>query len=89
MKHPQATTIMVLGIVSVVLLLMCGLLTLFLSIPAWVMGHKARREMQERPGLYSGDGEITAGWVMGMVSTILACIGVVVIAIFVIAAAAS
>ena len=66
--HPQGTTILVLGIVSLAAGLMC-LLPMFLGIPAWVMGHRARREAQEGPVRYSNEGSITAGWVLGIVST--------------------
>ncbi|NLV56830.1 MAG: DUF4190 domain-containing protein [Acidimicrobiales bacterium] len=63
-EHPQGTTILVLGILSLVV---CGLLGPF----AWVMGNKAKAEVDARPGLYSNAGNITAGRICGMVATII------------------
>lgn len=60
--HPQATTILVLGILGVV--------GLPIVAPfAWVMGNKARKEIQQ--GLYRENGSITAGWVMGIIGSVL------------------
>ena len=63
-KHPQATTVLVLGILGLVL---CQVLGPF----AWVMGNKAQKEIQAHPGAYSGDGEINAGRILGIISTAL------------------
>ncbi|MDR7087827.1 hypothetical protein J2X11_002666 [Aeromicrobium panaciterrae] len=63
-KHPQATTVLVLGILSLVL---CQLLGPF----AWVMGNKAKKEIDANPTAFSGEGEIQAGRVMGIISTAL------------------
>lgn len=63
-RHPQATTVLVLGIAS-----------FFVAITApfaWVIGTQARREIRENPGRWSGEGEITVGWVLGIVVSCLA-----------------
>ncbi len=61
-KHPQATTVLVLGILGLVL---CQVLGPF----AWSMGNKAQKEILANPGAYSGDGEINAGRILGIIAT--------------------
>ncbi|WP_332644045.1 hypothetical protein [Aeromicrobium sp.] len=61
-KHPQATTILVLGILGLVL---CQIIGPF----AWSMGNKAQKEIQANPGAYSGEGEVNAGRIMGIIGT--------------------
>ncbi|MCU1498623.1 MAG: hypothetical protein JWM47_2576 [Acidimicrobiales bacterium] len=69
-EHPQGTTIMVLGILSLVV---CGLLGPF----AWSMGNKAIREIDANPGAYTNRGSVSAGRICGMISSILMILGVV------------
>lgn len=69
-KHPNATTSMVLGIVSVAGGIMCWL-PLFLSPVAWIMGAKAVREIDASRGAQTGRGEAVAGKVLGIVGTVL------------------
>jgi hypothetical protein len=69
-NHPQATTILVLGILSLVL---CG----FLGIPAWVMGNRALREIDASGGAIGGRGQVQAGRVCGIVATVFLILGVV------------
>ncbi len=61
-KHPQATTVLVLGILGLVL---CQLLGPF----AWHMGNKAKREIDANPAAFSGEGEVNAGRIMGIIGT--------------------
>lgn len=61
--HPQATTVFVLGLLS---LLLGGITAPF----ALVLGRNAKREMSNQPGRYRDGGLLTAGWVMGIVGTI-------------------
>jgi hypothetical protein len=68
-EHPQGTTILVLGILSLVL---CSLLGPF----AWVMGSRARKEMDASGRVYSNAGNITAGWICGIISSALMILGV-------------
>jgi len=80
-KHPQATLILVLGILGLVL---CQVVAPF----AWVMGNKAMREIKANPTAFSGDGEVNAGRILGIIGTVLLVLAVVVFAVFVIAAIA-
>ncbi len=80
--HPNGTTILVLGILSLVA---CGLL----GPVAWVMGNKAIREIDADAGVtYRNRGNVTAGRVCGIISSVLMILGVAVGVLIVIAAIA-
>lgn len=73
---------LVLGILSLVV---CSLFGPF----AWYMGSNARKEVQASPTGYSNSGLITAGWVMGIVSSVLLIAGIAFfIVMFIVLAAA-
>jgi hypothetical protein len=63
-EHPQGTTILVLGILSI---LCCGLL----GPVAWIMGNKALAEIDAQPYAYSNRGNVQAGRIIGIVSSVL------------------
>lgn len=69
-EHPQGTVILVLGICSLVL---CQLL----GPVAWIMGNKAKAEVDASPGRYSNAGNITAGRVCGIIATVILILAVV------------
>lgn len=86
-EHPNSTLVLVLGIV--------GLLTNFIAFPfispiAWYLGAKARRDISHNPGVYSDNGRLTAGLVLGVIGTVLALafVGFIVMVILVALAAA-
>jgi hypothetical protein len=81
-EHPQGTTILVLGILSLVV---CGLLGPF----AWAMGTKAMHEMDASPGVWSNRGNVTAGRICGIISSCLLIAGVAFLIVFVAAASTS
>ena len=81
-EHPQGTTILVLGILSLVV---CG----FLGPFAWVMGSKALREMDASPGVWSNRGNVTAGRICGIISSCLLLAGIAFLIVFVVAASTS
>jgi hypothetical protein len=69
-EHPQGTTVLVLGILSLVL---CSIL----GPVAWVMGNNAIREMDADPlAVWSNRSNITAGRICGIISSVLLMIGV-------------
>lgn len=68
--HPQATTAMVLGILSLVV---CGVL----AIPAIVIGNRVQREIRASGGRLDGESSARAGVICGWVSVALTAIGVV------------
>lgn len=81
-EHPSGTTVLLLGILGLVL---CQVL----SPIAWVVGGRARKEMASQPGVvWSNSGNVTAGWICGIIGTALLAFGVVIVLI-VIAAAVS
>ena len=84
--HPQATLVLVLGIVSVVV---CGLVGPF----AWVIGNRVIREIDASGGQLGGRSNANAGRIIGMVITIITGVGLLVtlaaVAILLIATATS
>jgi hypothetical protein len=74
-EHPQGTTVLVLGILSLVI---CGLLGPF----AWSMGNRALAEIDGAPpGYFSNRGQVAAGRICGIVASVLILVAVVVIVI--------
>lgn len=61
--HPQANTILVLGILSLVV---CGLCGPF----AWSMGTKALKEIDAAGGTIGGRGNVKAGYICGIIGSI-------------------
>jgi uncharacterized membrane protein SpoIIM required for sporulation len=82
-QHPKAMTALILGAVAWFL----GL-WLVCSIPAWVMGATALREIRANPHLYTGETEAKIGMWLGIVHTILGALVVlgVILAVIVFAA---
>jgi hypothetical protein len=68
--HPRGTTILILGIVSLVC---CGLLT---GIPAIIMGKSALAEIDAAPYQYSNRGAVKAGYICGIIGTVLSALGI-------------
>jgi len=63
-EHPSAVASLVLGIL--------GLMVLPILAPiAWVIGGRGRREMRQYPGRWAPSGSLTAGWVMGIIGTLV------------------
>ncbi len=80
-EHPQGTTVLVMGILSIVV---CGVL----GPIAWGMGNKAMREIDANPQItYSNRGNVNAGRICGIVGTVLMVLGI--LAFIVVIAAAS
>ena len=68
--HPRATTAMVLGIVGLVL---CGIAAPF----AWRIGKSAMDDIDRSQGTLGGRGQAQAGYVLGIIGTVLLVLGVV------------
>jgi hypothetical protein len=66
MEHPRGTAVLVLGIIGLAIpCSFCGLIGL-------IMGTAARREMRERSDVrWTNRGNITAGWICGIIGTCL------------------
>jgi hypothetical protein len=81
--HGSATTALVLGILSMVV---CGLL----GIPAYIVGKRAEREVLASQGTLSGAGLAKAGWILGLIATILSVLALLlVIGLFAVASVSS
>jgi hypothetical protein len=81
-EHPQGTTVLILGILS---LAVCGLLGPF----AWSMGHSALQEIDANPSAYSNRGLVLAGYICGIIASCLLILMVVVFAGVLLASATS
>ncbi len=62
--HPQGTTVLVLGICSLVVCQVLGPV-------AWAMGNTALREIDAEPGRYGNRGTIQAGKTCGIIATVI------------------
>lgn len=89
-KHPQATTVLVLGITSLATTFLCFFLwpaPLIVSVVAWVVGSKTLGNFDAAPHAWDGRNEINTGRVLGIAGTILnimmllAFIGIIALAI--------
>src|SRR4051812_27238605 len=70
-EHPQGTTVLVLGILSLVV---CGIIGPF----AWSMGNRALAEIDAAPpGYFRNRGNVTAGRICGIVASILIIVAIV------------
>jgi hypothetical protein len=67
--HPKATTSMVLGILGIVL---CGLIAPF----AWRIGKRTMNEIDASNGQLGGRGTAQAGYIMGIIGTVLLALAV-------------
>ena len=68
--HPKGTTILVLGILSLVC---CSPL----GIAALVMGNTALREIDAQPGRYGNRQTVAIGRILGIIGTVFLVLGVV------------
>ncbi|GAA3681507.1 hypothetical protein GCM10022237_45550 [Nocardioides ginsengisoli] len=68
--HPQATLVLVLGILGLVL---CQVVSPF----ALVIGNRVRKEIAASQGRIGGAQMATIGWVLGIVGTCLLALGLV------------
>ena len=65
-EHPDGTTVFVLGILGI---LLCGVLGPF----AWAKGSRALRDIDAEPSKYTNRGQVQAGRILGIISTVLLC----------------
>ena len=79
-KHPQAQTALVLGVVALVGGFTC-ILPIFISPFAWYMGAKVKREIAAEPQRWSGQSDAQAGFIMGIIGTVLIALGVVLLVV--------
>lgn len=74
--HPKATTSLVLGILGMVV---CGVVAPF----AWVMGKRTLEEIDASNGRIGGRGAAQAGYVLGIVGTVILALGLALILVYV------
>lgn len=82
-NHPQAITVLVLGILGLVV---CGILGPF----AWVMGNRVVREIDAARGAVGGRSEANVGRILGIIASVLLVLGLLlVVLVFVFGAVVS
>lgn len=62
--HPQATTVLVLGILGLVLCQFCAPF-------AWFMGRRVLTEIENSGGAIGGQGSAKAGYICGIIGTVI------------------
>jgi uncharacterized membrane protein YjgN (DUF898 family) len=72
--HPKATTALVLGILGIVI---CGLVAPF----AWKVGRDTVREIDASQGRLGGRGSAQAGYILGVVGTVLLGLGLLAVVV--------
>lgn len=80
-EHPDGTTVLILGILSLVV---CQVLGPF----AWIKGNSALREIDANPGMYTNRGTVSAGRICGIVASALMILSVVIVVIAILIAVA-
>ncbi len=75
--HPRATMSLILGILGIVV---CGVIAPF----AWRIGKQTLNEIDASNGQLGGRGSAQAGYVLGIIGTILLGIGVAFLAVYVV-----
>jgi len=74
--HPKATTALVLGIVGIVV---CGFVAPF----AWKVGRDTVRDIDASQGRLGGRGSAQAGYILGVVGTVLLALGLLAVVLLV------
>jgi hypothetical protein len=72
--HPQATTILVLGILG----FFCGVLGPF----AWVLGRRALTEIDASGGTIGGRSNVQVGYILGIVTSILFALSLIFLIVY-------
>jgi len=67
----RGTLILALGIISIVMVVLCGPVGLPLGIAAWVMGRRDLIKMRQNLMDREGEGLTQAGWICGIIGTLL------------------
>jgi hypothetical protein len=78
---PNATTVLVLGICSIVI--SCFGIGLVLGIIGIVLGGKSKKLYKESPASYDGFGQLNAGYIMSIIGTCLSGLYVIYLIIWV------
>ncbi len=82
-KHPQAQTAMILGIIALAGGATC-LLPILASPFAWYFGAKAKREIDAEPGRWSGRSDAQAGFILGLIGSVLLVLALLALILFVV-----
>lgn len=83
--HGGATASMVVGIVGLASMFFCyGLVSIITGPIAFFMGRSAAKEIAASPQSWSNSGMAKAGWIMGLIQTMLSLLLLIAVAAFII-----
>lgn len=86
-EHPQANTALILGIIGLAGgFIVCGV-PLLVSPFAWVIGQRAKREIDREPDRWGGRDRANTGMVLGIIGTVLLALALIGILLFIVLAA--
>lgn len=68
-EHPQATTVLILGIVGMMFCQVCAPV-------AWVMGRRTLNEIDASGGTVGGRSNVMVGYVLGIIGSVMLILGV-------------
>jgi uncharacterized membrane protein len=74
---PNATLVLVMGILSIVGCCCYGLPGLIFGVVAIILGSKATKLYKQDPQLYTGYGNVQAGKIMGIIGVVLSVLAVI------------
>ena len=74
---PNATLVLVMGILSIVGCCCYGIPGLIFGIVAIILGTKATKIYKQDPQLYTGYGNVQAGKIMGIIGVVLSVLAVI------------
>lgn len=69
---PNATAVLVLGILSIVC--SCFFVGLVLGIIGLVLGNKSKKLYKDNPAIWDGFGQLNAGWIMSIIGLAISTI---------------
>ena len=82
--HPEASKAMTLGLVALIGGMVCWL-PVVIGPWAWAVGSRVQKEIQASQGQWGGLSEATTGKALGIVSTVLLALGLLVVIVAIIA----
>lgn len=75
--HPQATPVLILGIVGVMFCQVCAPF-------AWVMGRRALNEIDASGGTVGGRSNVLVGYILGIIGSVLLILGVLAVIAYIV-----
>lgn len=75
--HPQATTVLILGIVGMMFCQVCAPF-------AWVMGRRTLNEIDASGGTVGGRSNVMVGYILGIIGSVLLILGLLAVVAYIV-----